>query len=234
MREIALEALKKEIIKPGIERHIAPLATLRGKTQGGVHRMWNYSVSMMMHEASLSDATQRLGCNARWSQLCMPMNRPSALQIGIFTGALREMPKVAANHRGLLDYMMDTARWIIGPNDTWHVARDTWKPYQSDNPYPFLVHEGNRPIDPLVELIAQAVPKHLDRETRADLCQDLAVAILCGDLAREDVQEGIRCYLPKVRKMFPAKWGPISLDATIPGMDGLTRHDLISGPEYVL
>lgn len=229
MKEVALDTLKSAILKPGIEKYLLPLTDFRGKTLGGVHRMWNFSINMMLHEATHADATQRLWGNEAYSQLCGTTVKASSITIGVFTGALMAKPYVAHNHPGLLEYMRHVARHIIDPRKTWHVQRDTWKPYAGDNPYPFLVHEAKRPVDPLVALIAKAVPKHLDREMKADLCQDLAVAILCGDLKKEDIQDGIRKFLPKLWKVNPgSKWADFSLNTVIPGTDGLENIDLLA------
>lgn len=229
MKEVSLDSLKSAIIKPGIEKYLVPLCDFRGKTLGGVHRMWNFTINMMVHEATHADATQRLWGNPEHSHLCGTTVKATSMTIGVFTGALMARPNVARNHPGLLDYLRGTARWIIDPNKTWHVQRDTWKPYKNDSPYPFLVHDAKCPVDPLVDLISKAVPKYLDREMKADLCQDLAVAILCGDLKREDIQEGIKKFMPKLWKVNPSsKYGDMSLDAIIPGTDGLTWVDTLA------
>lgn len=229
MKEVPFEVLKTKVIRPGIEKYLVPLCDFRGKTLGSCHRMWNYSLSMMAHEATLSDGTQRLGNNPQFSQLCMPERRPSALQLGVFAGALNARPKVAANEKGLLDYLMSVVRWPIDPNRTWHVQRDTWRAYSNSNPYPFLVHNHERPVDPLVALITKAVPAWLDREMKADLCQDLAVAVLCGDLKKEDIADGVKKFMPKLWKVNPSsKYGDMSLNARIPGRDdGLTWLDTL-------
>lgn len=232
MREVSLDKLKTAIIKPGIEKYLVPLCDFRGKSLGNVHRMWNFSISMMEHEATHADATQRLWGNPAHSHLCGTTVRATSMTIGVFTGALMARPHVAKNHPGLLDYLRGTARWIIDPNNTWHTPRDTWRAYKNDNPYPFLVHDAARPVDPIVAAITKAVPKYLDREMKADLCQDLAVAILVGDLSIDDVQAGIRKFLPKLWKVNPSsKYGDMSLNAKIPGRDdGLTWLDTLGSP----
>lgn len=93
--------------------------------------------------------------------------------------------------------------------------------------YPFLIKDTGRPEHELLRLINGAVPSYLDPDLRADICQDLAVGILCGDFARDDLHLPVREVIARVRKLHPHKYGPMSLDAIIPGTDGLRLIDTI-------
>lgn len=81
--------------------------------------------------------------------------------------------------------------------------------------YPYLVHEGRGPEHELLLLINAAVPKHLHPDLRADMCQDLAVGCLTGDFDKDDLHLPAREVVKRVARMFPTKYGPISLDAPI-------------------
>lgn len=93
--------------------------------------------------------------------------------------------------------------------------------------YPFMIHDGGRPEHDLLRLINAAVPKGIMGDLRADICQDLAVGILCGDFAKEDLALPAKEMMRRVAKMFPAKWGPMSLDAIVPGTNDLRLIDTI-------
>jgi hypothetical protein len=81
--------------------------------------------------------------------------------------------------------------------------------------YPYLVHEGRGPEHELLRLINAAVPHHLPPDLRADMCQDLAVGCLTGEFRKEDLHLPAREVVKRVTRMFPTKYGPISLDAPV-------------------
>lgn len=93
--------------------------------------------------------------------------------------------------------------------------------------YPFLIHDGGRPEHTLLHRINAAVPKGVMGDLRADICQDLAVGILCGDFDENDLALPAKEMMARIRKLFPSKWGPLSLDAVVPGTDGLRLIDQI-------
>lgn len=87
--------------------------------------------------------------------------------------------------------------------------------------YPYMLHrpqdgDGERAL--LIE-VHDAVPKQLPDWLRADICQDLLVAILAGEIDRSELQGSVKIYARKVLQMHPLKYGPLSLDENIPGTD---------------
>lgn len=94
--------------------------------------------------------------------------------------------------------------------------------------YPYLVHDGGRPEHDLLKLVNNAVPKWLHPDMRADVCQDLIVGILAGDFDKDNLKLPAKEMLKRVQKMFPTKYGPLSLDAVIPGTEDMKLMDLIS------
>jgi hypothetical protein len=94
--------------------------------------------------------------------------------------------------------------------------------------YPFVIHDGGKPEHDLLRKVNAAVPKHFDPETRADICQDLVVGILCGDFSEDDLGLPAKEMTRRVMQMFPTKYGPLSLDAEIAGTDGFTLMDTLS------
>lgn len=94
--------------------------------------------------------------------------------------------------------------------------------------YPFVIHDGGKPEHALLRKVNAAVPKHLDPETRADICQDLVVGILCGDFSEDDLLLPTKEMTKRVMQMFPAKYGPVSLDQIVPGTENLRLIDRIT------
>lgn len=94
--------------------------------------------------------------------------------------------------------------------------------------YPFLIHDAGKPEHDLLRKVNEAVPRYLDPELRADICQDLVVGILCGDFSVDDLGLPAKEMTRRVRKMFPDKYGPLSLDAIMAGTDDLKLLDTIA------
>lgn len=94
--------------------------------------------------------------------------------------------------------------------------------------YPFLIHDGGKPEHDLLRRVNAAVPHHFDANMRADICQDLIVGILCGDFSEDDLYLPAKEMTKRVFRMFPDKYGPISLDAIMPGTDDFRLIDTLA------
>lgn len=95
--------------------------------------------------------------------------------------------------------------------------------------YPFMPAVSKpRPEHELLMMINEAVPRGIPEDRRADICQELALAILIGDVETANLEKAWQAMFKKVYKMHPADFGPISLDAPIPGTDDLRLLDILS------
>lgn len=257
MKPVSLSQLENAIIKPGFEKHLKPLVMYRGNLSlGDVHRMWNLLISAMEHEATVSDVTQRLQHNPDFSQLCGPEGRRQAVSLYSFAGRVFDNPKVMAEVSGLRDFL----EWMIPPYKRFgglqrvsettyrsdHMGAGGWRRLgkrekhltggnvrQTTNEivYPFLIHDGGKPEHILLRKVNAAVPKYLDPDLRADICQDLMVGILCGDFSPDDLNLPAKEMTKRVKQMFPTKYGPLSLDAVMPGTDDFRLIDTISNED---
>ena len=249
MRQVPLSTLENKIVKPGFEKHLKPLVMYRGNlTLGQAHRMWNLVVSGMEHEATFSDLTQRLQLNPDFSQLCGPDKRKQALALTSFLSRVADKPAVMGEMSGLAEYMdwlqfrhfkltpvseisyrsrnMGAGGWrLLSKRE---IAVGNVKQKTAQIVYPFLIHDGGKPEHVLLRKVNAAVPKYLDPDMRADICQDLMVGILCGDFSEDDLRLPAKEMTKRVRKMFPDKYGHVSLDENIPGMDGVTRLERLT------
>ncbi|SFO74646.1 hypothetical protein SAMN05216330_104473 [Bradyrhizobium sp. Ghvi] len=69
------------------------------------------------------------------------------------------------------------------------------------------------PSNEIFTAVNRAVPRHLDFETRKEVMSEMMLAILEGTLAIEDAPQRWREFSRAAYRMFPTKYGPVSLDA---------------------
>lgn len=256
MKPVSLSTLENAVIKPGFEKQLKPLVMYRGNmTLGRAHRLWNLLVSGMEQNCTSSDITQRLWSNPQFSHLC-GVERPITSQfLTSFVVRLLDNPKVLQEDRHLEDYVrslfpsyrlhappqrvsettyrsdcMGAGGWRRLGKREKHLTGGNVK-QQASIVYPFLIHDGGKPEHDLLRRVNAAVPKYLDPELRADICQDIIVGILCGDFAEDNLTLPAKEMTKRVQKMFPTKYGPLSLDAIMPGTDDFRLMDKISNED---
>lgn len=93
--------------------------------------------------------------------------------------------------------------------------------------YPFLAGKARTPEHLLVQKVNAAVSRYLPPDRRADICQDLLVAILCGDLDESVLEDSAKEFTRRVLRQHPTVFGDLSLDAPIGDTD-LTIMDRLS------
>lgn len=94
--------------------------------------------------------------------------------------------------------------------------------------YPFLTTYRQTPEHEMLRAISSAVPREIPEDRRADICQELALAILIGEAETANLDTAWRDQFKKVYKMHPTLYAPDSLDVLMPGTDDLLRIDTIS------
>jgi transposase-like protein len=100
--------------------------------------------------------------------------------------------------------------------------------------YPFIPALGTpRPEHELLMMINAAVPYNIPEDRRADICQELAVAVLLGDVDAANLEAAWRPMFHKVYAQHPTLYAPLSLDAPIPGTDNLLLIDTISTEDSI-
>ncbi len=76
-------------------------------------------------------------------------------------------------------------------------------------------------------LLHRAVPRALPRHVRDDVIAELCLSILEGKLALKHLEDGVRKHLTAYNREYDT-FKTLSLDAKIPGMDGMTYLDRLS------
>jgi hypothetical protein len=256
LNPVQFDRLSDLVIRPGIEEKLIPLALYRGNLSlADVQKRWNMFLAMYAAEAKTLGAREAFWTARReHSALCFPNTvMPPELQVmQSFASRLRLNPKVTDNVPGFTEYMEYICprpwdlhaiplEYTYGNGVPWRIykpkkkAPRKWKSRPqtaADLCYPYLINKPNAAGEneglSLVMKIDRAVPKSLPEQIRADICQDLAVAVLCGDVNEGSLEEGSKECVSRMFKMFPAKWGHLSLDQPVPWGDSKTLlRDLI-------
>jgi hypothetical protein len=84
----------------------------------------------------------------------------------------------------------------------------------------------------LVEAINRAVPRSLPEDLRADVCQQLALAVLAGDVDLEGIGEHVRLYTKRQRAFMPNRYlhrldDTLTADSNQTLLDTLTTEDTL-------
>lgn len=71
---------------------------------------------------------------------------------------------------------------------------------------------GRPATDPLVEQIKAVLPDWMPRQVRDEVIQDIALAVLSGEVSAENMAAEVKRFTSAVFKQYPTKFGPRSLD----------------------
>lgn len=95
--------------------------------------------------------------------------------------------------------------------------------------YPYMPQQSVASGADLIMQIVAGLPPGLPPEMIEDVSQELALAVLCGDVQRDNISGAIPTYMRAYNRMFSKKYGDLSLDAPVPGTDGLTYGSQLRG-----
>jgi hypothetical protein len=88
--------------------------------------------------------------------------------------------------------------------------------------YPYVTTKVSEEHELLLAVDA-LVPKSLPKWSRADICQDLLVAVLTGEATLDNVRDDVPRYIKWFFSKGPSKYGPLSLDT--PARGGVYNGD---------
>lgn len=81
----------------------------------------------------------------------------------------------------------------------------------------------------LLKRVNDAVPRYLSEHVRADVCQEIIIDVISGDLVVEQIPSRLKEYLRRAYEFIPSKFGPLSLDAPLFDSDGYSLKDTLIG-----
>lgn len=247
------------IVRPGIEKRLWPILLYRGVlNRGQAHRMWNLALLMMASEAETLADGLKLLANPAFNQLCGPVRTPPKFTMNNFFGRLWDNPDTT----DLIPHFTEYVRSLeLGPSRLTPVPLETnaitcaeWRISLHPNPrkpwdfkpehgakqlfYPYMVHDVTKPDDghDLVKLVNEAVPPGLPEQWRADVCQEMVLGILSGDISRGSIHDHVRRYIAGQFKANPILYEgtkfKLSLDAPVKSDEGTPISDALAADSY--
>jgi len=117
------------------------------------------------------------------------------------------------------------AAWVLGKKLGLYTREE--RPRGEVLSYPYRATPLNGDDYNLLMEINAAVSRGFPPEMREDVCQEAALAILCGDFAKTDVAGAVRAAKAKYNRMFRGKFGDYSLDAPLSDGSNTTFLDMI-------
>lgn len=246
-----MKRIETHVVEPYKEADLYPLALYRGAVSlGRIRAVYNYFCAAM--EAELSTigrmvwVTQDGGWRSRLAHLTglhgQYGTNPTAFHtMGtrllanpqvIRTPHLEEYLRFLREHGGLKTVpLTPVPRWTGLPTKRLWRYDPTLRVHKVDNgqpvvlAWPYVGEHTPKSIAglDLIEAIDAIVPTSLAPATREDVCQDLAVAVLTGEVNLGNLRDALPKYLDRAFKQFPIKYGHLSLDSLPPwDKDGRT------------
>lgn len=245
---VGMNYLSDLIVRPGIEKKLGPLLLYRGAmNRGHAHRLWNAALMMFAAECeTLADGIKVIN-NPEFSQLCGPLRIPPKTTLWTYFSRLHDNPSVTANIDGFTDYVRSMnlgeciltrvdrfsdkhtcAEWRTSTHENagqLYADRERGIPQSQQLFYPFIAHNHKlRDDEALVMLVNNAVPRGWPEHVRADVCQNMVVAMLSGDLTPGETHDYARKFITEHFKEYPMLWKDgkvlVAFDAPVPGTTG--------------
>lgn len=254
---VGMNYLSDLVIRPGIEKCFGPLLLYRGRmNRGHAHRLWNFALLMMAAEAETLADGLRLANNEAFAQLCGPVHPPIKVSLNSYFWRLADNPAVTNNINGFTEYVksLEVHRWhglerVDRFTDRincaeWRISthknagqdyrdRERGVPESQQLFYPYMLHDPEKLDDgkALVLLVSNAVPAYWHDSVRADVCQEMVMSLLSGDITPGQLHDHVRQYITKHYKANPLYWedgtSRRSLSAPVSASDARTIGDFV-------
>lgn len=227
---VDIQKVKEVVAEPWSDQALRPLLLFKGNlNEGRARRYLNFVRSMMLAETPNATEIRKLslaendvahlsGLHAKWGWERMSMQS--------FFYRTLSSPSILDRVTGLEDYL----QWVIENTPHFYPYAITpiseislWK---TNRPWRRLARKERVPIAEFYPFISKTptedhelllavdalVPKTLLNETRADVCQDMIVAILTGETTLDNLRDSPREYVKRFFRQSPSKYNHLSLE----------------------
>lgn len=227
---VDVDKVKNIIAEPWSDEALRPLLLFRGNlNERRARRYLNFYQAMMLAEVPTATEITKLSVAANDVAHLSGLHAKYGLErMGMqsFFYRVLNSPSVLERVKGLEEYL----HWVIeqtpqfycypitpiSETSSWKttrlwrraakVAREPMMEY-----YPFISKTPTEDHD-LLLAVDRLVPKTLRHEARADVCQDMIVAILTGETTLDNLRDSRTEYVRKFQKDTQERYGHLSLD----------------------
>ena len=236
-----LPKIQGHLVEPYKEEAFAPLRRYRGAVPfGRMKAVYNFLCAGMELEiptvSKLSWASNELGYTsdlAHWAGLHAYATAPRAFN-ALGTRLLKN-PGVMRQTPHLQEYLefLRAEGGLKVVNLSPLLVRRPDNGIEVIQQWPFIPGADRNALAPdagmdLINEVDALVPRGLPKEARSDVCQDLVVAVLLGDVKKENLRDAMPRLLKKAFGMYPSKYRGLSLESTIGGdPDGRTLGETL-------
>ena len=241
----AVERILNFIAEPKVDEEYLPLLLFLGNgTVGRMQALWNFCKTMQILELETTAAVWRLtkASHDTVHRCGLHAPVPKSTLDGFFSRVMfAEGFKPFQRDQHLREYM----RWFADNNRVWLFPRTRissvaeWKTTRAWRRFPRLPHKPLTEVWPFLHkeaakdhldilLVDSLVPKGIPEQWRQDICQDLFVAILTGEVEPDELRNEPYRHIRKIFRDHPFKYvGVSSMDAQIGDESGLRLHDVV-------
>lgn len=248
-----LDRLKSRVLHPKRDEDFLPLTQFMGARGVGANQaMWNVLLAMQTLELKTTAELHKLGIASHDTMhLCgrhAPVQRMSLQGLLSRIRSTEDTFTLLKNDKHLSDYV----RGFVSDNRLllWTLTRTNVDVFDRERTrrfhakygkakfsrvcpafWPFAPSDANEQHD-LLEAIDRTVPKCLPESIRQDVCQDLVVSVLTGDITLDELQGSLPKHIKAVFKFHPTKYSHLSLDQPW-SEDGATLGQMLDAAEYL-
>lgn len=221
---IDVQKLKEQIVLPDWEKRLLPLFLFKGTKPYRIKALWGYAYAMYLGELegygvgawrAIEQEQNGLG------HLCGLHAQPQAMW-GFFQRLRGSQQLTDSVDKGFTEYVewlmpgqcaLQRVPYIYNPASGgtvgwWRKAppkkTKIWREPKQITGYPFVQSaQAKTPEQQLLLDVHAQIPRGVDPSIRGDLCQDLIVAVLSGDITVANIPNVLHRYKTVARKMLP-------------------------------
>lgn len=222
MQSLNFDKLRSEIANPYWKNNLSPLwLKFAGAHTPHRHRSNFLSVySMFLTEAPTFGDGVKLMNDGELAHLCGKHSLPQKTTLISMVARIRACPSIETRYVGFKDYL----HWLCP--QVWELKPLGWNRADAKDQvlaYPYI---RGTPRDEHVMLmeIHKLLPPGLEAEFKGEICQDIFVALLSGEVTMENLPDHIAKYKKLARRKMP-EYGTVSLDEEF--APGFTRGEWV-------
>lgn len=230
--------VKQFITEPNLEIELRPLLLFRGGlTIGRAKTCFNFlRYAMEAKLPTMAEIWRASSGDNDIAHLCGFHARSGWQRMGMsgFFSRVLQSPSLLTKTPALRDYIYwvvdQTPRGVIYPLDRLSEIGSRKSLHEWRRPakkrvapmaevYPFITTTPTEDHD-LLLAVDRLVPKNISADSRADICQDMIVAILLGEISLDNLRDSTPQFVKRIYQQMPSKYGHLSLDAPLIYSDG--------------